>query len=338
MGYAERSYSYRFGNPSGGGGGGLGRLFGSVTPWVRRLLIANGAIWLLMWAGLLPGEWAIRTFGSSPEGFLTRPWSPLTYMFVHGGFWHVLVNMFVLFFFGPPLERTWGGREFLKYYLVAGLGGALGSLAFLPLPEVQADTLVVGASGAIFGLMLAFALLWPDAKIYIWGILPMRAKWFVALLAGFTLYASFTAGGDNVAHWAHLGGLVTGFGYLKWGQGISRALDPIFDRVAALWPGDGSGSTLRERTTGGGSGRTATGRRRRRTDAGKGDGARESKEGSPRGRVRRFRPEDDDGEPTSEEMLDEVDRILDKIREDGLDSLSEEGREFLDERSRRYRG
>lgn len=335
MGYAERSYSYRFGDPSGGGGGGLSRLFGSVTPWVRRLLIANGAIWLLMWAGLLPNEWAIRTFGSSPEGFLTRPWSPLTYMFVHGGFWHVLVNLFVLFFFGPPLERAWGGREFLKFYLVAGLGGALGSLAFLPLPAVQADTLVVGASGAIFGLMLAFALLWPDAKIYIWGILPMRAKWFVALLAGFTLYASFAAGGGNVAHWAHLGGLVTGFGYLKWGDGLSRALDPVFDRVAGLFPGERGGSGAGSGPSGSRGGLEVSGRRRRTAGGG---GRRGSEKSSSSGRGRRFGSRDDQAEPTSEEMLDEVDRILDKIREDGLDSLSEEEREFLDEMSRRYRG
>lgn len=334
MGYAERSYSYSFGDPSGGGGGGLGRLFGSVTPWVRRLLIANGAVFLLMFVGLLPEEWTIRTFGSSPEGFLTRPWSPLTYMFVHGGFWHVLVNMFVLFFFGPPLERAWGGRDFLKYYLIAGLGGALGSLVFLPLPEVQADTLVVGASGAIFGLMLAFALLWPDAKIYIWGILPMRAKWFVAIVAGFTLYASFSGGGGNVAHWAHLGGLVTGFGYLKWGQGVSRALDPLFDRVADLLPGDGDGSPARGRGSGGG-GPVFTGRRRRGGEGS--DGGRSTKTTSGSG-GRRFGSGSDDGESTSEEMLDEVDRILDKIREDGLDSLSDEERQFLDEMSRRYRG
>ena len=319
MGYAERSYSYRPGDGSRGfGGGGFGGVFGSVTPWVLRLLIANTAIWLLMAVGLLPRWWAAETFGFSPGGFLTRPWSPITYMFVHGGFWHLFVNMLVLFFFGPPLERAWGGRDFLKFYLVAGLGGALASVLFLPLPAVGGDTLVVGASGAIYGVMLAFALRWPDARVYIWGILPMRAKWFVGLLALFTLYASFAGGGGNVAHWAHLGGLVTAFLYLRWGEGVSDALDRVADRLESLADAGAGG--------GGGGSDGASRRVRRRRRAEPDDGGREIPFPGSRD------PE------TSEEMLDEVDRILDKIRERGLESLTEEERSFLDEMSRRYRG
>jgi len=241
MGYADRSYSYRPDGSSGGSGGrgGFGGLSGSVSPWVLRLLVANGAIFLLMLVGLLPRRWAIEALGFSPGGVLTRPWSLITYMFVHGGFWHVGVNMLVLFFFGPPLERAWGGRDFLKYYLVAGLGAALFSYLFLPLPDVSMQTTVVGASGAIFGLMLAFALMWPDAQIYIWGIFPMRAKWFVGLLAVFTLFSSFRGGGSQVADWAHLGGLVTGFAYLRWGRPVSGALDRVFDALGGLASGTG---------------------------------------------------------------------------------------------------
>lgn len=314
MGYAERSYSYRFGGGSDGfGRGSGGGLTGSLTPWVRRLLIANGAVWLLNAVGLLPHAWTVRTFGFSPGSLLFHPWSPVTYMFVHGGFWHLFVNMLVLFFFGPPLERAWGSREFLKFYLVSGLGGALISLLFLPLPVVEPATTVVGASGAIFGVMLAFALMWPDARIYVWGILPVRAKWFVAALAFFTLYATFAGGGGNVAHWTHLGGLVTGIVYLRHGERMSRVLDRAFS-----WVGK-AGDRVME-----------VGGRREDSAA---DGSRREE---PRRRPRRSRKVDRDG--SDPDTLDEVDRILDKIREEGLDSLTEEERAFLDEMSRRYRG
>ena len=330
MGYAERSYSYRPDGSSGGlgggrGGGGFGGLSGSVSPWVLRLLVANTAVFLLMFVGLLPDRWAIRTLGFSPGGILTRPWSLVTYLFVHGGLLHLGVNMLVLFFFGPPLERAWGGREFLKYYLVAGLGAALFSYLFLPLPDVSLQTTVVGASGAIFGLMLAFALMWPDAQIYIWGILPMRAKWFVGLLAVFTLFSSFRSGGSQVADWAHLGGLVVGFAYLRWGKPVSRALDRVFAAVGRL---------------GSGSGGSSSGTSRPRSGARGGGGGGSGGGSSDTIRIRRGRRSrsEESGEGASDEMLDEVDRILDKIREGGLDSLTDEEREFLDEMSRRYRG
>ncbi len=361
MGYAERSYSYRSDGSSGGfgrgrgqgggrgEGGGFGGLSGSVSPWVLRLLLANGAVFLLMLVGLLPGGfsatgWTIRTLGFSPDAILTRPWSPVTYMFVHGGLLHVGVNMLVLFFFGPPLERAWGGREFLKYYLVAGLGAALASYVFLPLPDVALQTTVVGASGAIFGVMLAFALMWPEARIWIWGILPMRAKWFVGLLAVFTLLSTFRGGGGRVADWAHLGGLVTGFVYLRWGRPVSGALDRVFDALDRLSPGSGGGSSSSRSPSapgrGAGSGGAAgtggaTGTGGAVGTASGGPGAGGSDGVIPlRGGGRSGEGRGD----ASEEMLDEVDRILDKIREEGLDALTEEEREFLDEMSRRYRG
>jgi len=325
MGYAERSYSYR---PDGGGGGlgfggAGGSLLGGLTPWVQRLLVANGAVWLLMWVGLLPGRWAVRTFGFAPADLLFHPWSPVTYMFVHGGFWHLFVNMLVLFFFGPPLERAWGSRYFLRFYLVAGLGGALFSILFLPAPGVSAGTPMVGASAATFGLMLAFALLWPEARIYIWGILPIRAKWFVTILAGFTFFASFGARGD-VAHWAHLGGLVTGFAYLRWGERADRQLGALLSRLRALLP-----DALSSPSDPSGKGR---GSRRSRWRSGGGGRARE--ESPARGRSGRG----GEGDAGTADTLDEVDRILDKIREEGMEALTEEERAFLDEMSRRYRG
>ncbi len=293
----------------GGGSFGAGGIDFSLSPWVKRLLIANAAIFLVMALGILPGGWAIRTFGFSPAEILRHPWSPITYMFVHGGFWHLFFNMVGLFFFGPPLERAWGSDFFLRYYLIAGLGGALFSVLLLPLPAIGAQQVVVGASGALFGLLLAFALRWPEAPIYIWGVLPVKAKWFVAIFGFMALWGT-VAGGGGVAHWAHLGGLATGYVYLRFDDRLSWRLGRVKRGLRKLFykapeeakEGNGPVRVVREQT------------------------------GSRRGR-RGKRSSDVTGD-----TLDRVDAILDKIRERGIDALSEEEREFLDEVSRKYQG
>jgi membrane associated rhomboid family serine protease len=295
MAYSDRSYSHSF--ASGGG-----RFAYVLTPWVKRLLIANFAIWLLMVLGLFPYGWTVNAFGFSPATFLRRPWSPLTYMFIHGGFWHVFFNMVAVFFFGPPLERTWGGREFVKFYLVCGLGAAFTSFLLI---GIIGSPLVIGASGAVFGLLLAFAMKWPNAPLYIWGLLPIKAKYFVGILGVVSFYATFTAGrmgGGGVAHWTHLGGFVSAWIYLKYGDRIETRLRRVRVRTRRL-------RVHRPGQAGGSGGQSGEPRR-----AG--------------GRHRRVDPD----------TLDEVDRILDKIREQGIDALSTEEREYLDEMSRRYRG
>lgn len=274
---------------SGFGGSGPGQLF---TPWVKRLLIANAAVFFAMALGLLPAAFAYRWLGFDAAEVWWRPWSPLTYMFVHGGFGHLFMNMLALFFFGPPLEREWGSRFFLKFYLVAGLGGALFSAIFYPM---IGPSLVVGASGAVFGLLLAFALNWPNAPIYLWFLIPVPAKWLVGALGLFTLYATFSAGGGGVAHWAHLGGLVTGFVYLRYGERIGRGLQKL------IWKEKPSHVRVER------GARPTVGRKAPKT--------RRGVEG---------------------DALDEVDRILDKIREHGMESLTPKERAFLDDMSRRY--
>lgn len=292
----------RGGGRSGGfrvgiGGGALAHM---MTPWVGRLLLANTAVFVLVnLLGLIPIGWAVDVLGFSPARLLVHPWSPFTYMFVHGGFFHLFANMLVLFFFGPPLERAWGGRQFLRFYLIAGMGGALFSLLLV---RIIGTPTVIGASGAIYGLLLAFALRWPDAPIYLWFLLPVKAKYFVGFVAFFSLYASLAGARDGVAHWTHLGGLATGYLYLKYGDALSW-------RWAAI----------RER------------RRRRGLQAASGGGGRPARQGS-KPRARR------EGDRREGDRLDEVDRILDKIRESGIDALSPKEREFLDEMSRRYRG
>jgi len=269
----------------------------SPTPWVKRLLIANTAIFLLMMVGLLPFGWTVQVFGFSPSRFLVHPWSPITYMFIHGGFWHLFLNMLGLFFFGPPLERAWGSDAFIRFYVIAGLGGALFSVLFLP---IVGDTTVVGASGALYGLLLAFAMRWPDAPIYLWAVLPIKAKYFVGALAFISIVTSFQGAASGVANWTHLGGLVTAFLYLKFGGKLDERLA---QRKKSRRQAN-SGLTV-------GKGGEAPGRR-----------------AEPRRRR---------GGSVDTDTLDEVDRILDKIRASGINSLSDDEREFLDEMSRRYR-
>lgn len=191
------------GPPFGGAGGGL-----RATPWVKRLLMANAAVFLVT-AGVGIGPMA-DLFAFSPSRLLERPWGMLTYMFVHADLWHLLMNMLVIFFFGPPLERRWGSDFFFKFYLVCGLGGVAMSFVF-------ADAAIVGASAACYGIMLAFATTWPDAPIHIWGVVPVRAKWVVGFLAALTLASALGPGRDGIAHLAHLGGVVTGFLLVKSG-------------------------------------------------------------------------------------------------------------------------
>ena len=203
---------------------GMGNPLGlTFTPWVKRLLIANVVVFVLTWAlgflssGIVPEYLAFR-----PVDALWKPWTVVTYMFVHGGLFHLLFNMLGLLFFGPRLEERWGSTEFIRFYLITGLGGALFSCIF---PQ-QA---IIGASAAVYGILLAFALYWPESPIYIWGILPIRAKWLVAILVAISVISTLSGGASGVAHLAHLGGLAAAFLYLKspwaptaWGPVVRR--------------------------------------------------------------------------------------------------------------------
>lgn len=267
--------------------------FGFVlTPWVKRLLIANGVMYLvtrLAFDGLLP------YLALTPAQVLMRPWTLVTYMFVHDGFLHVLLNMLGLFFFGPVLEERWGGREFLKFYLVAGLGAAALALLFPHAP-------IVGASGAVYGVMVAFAMYWPDNPIYIYGIFPIKAKWLVGGMVALSLFYALSGGRSGVAHLAHLGGALAAFLYLKspfapvaWGQvqtkpRVAKSNRPLFAR--------------REKP----------------------ESATTAAPSAPAPRTRELH-----------RSLDDVDRILDKISRGGMSSLTDEERQQLEEASRKFR-
>ncbi len=180
-----------------------------MTPWVTRLIFANVAVFLLQKA--MPAVTSMLAF--VPAYILVRPWTLFTYMFTHStiGISHILFNMFALYIFGPRVEARLGGKHFIRLYLLAGVSGGLLSLFFTPFVSI------VGASGAVFGVQLAYAMFYPRDKIYIWGVIPVEARVLVILMTVITLYGGFSGGG-NVAHFAHLGGYVGAYAYLKWLQ------------------------------------------------------------------------------------------------------------------------
>jgi len=270
--------------------GGFGPFGYRMTPWVKRIIAVNAVMFVVVnWIQAIPLTAAVQYLGFNVSEALREPWTIISYMFVHAGFLHVFLNMLMLFFFGPPLEERWGGKAFIKYYVICGIGGALFTLVF-------GGGTIIGASGAVFGVMLAYALNWPDSLIWIQAIFPVKAKYLVLFLGALSFFSAFAGAQDGIAHFAHLGGLVVGYVYLKkvW-------------EVQARWEG------LKKRL------------RRRRLSVvpgGSGDGTRGPSQLTP----------DADEEAR---ILEVVDRLLDKIAAHGLESLSAEERRFLDDVSRR---
>ncbi len=181
-----------------------------MTPWVQRLLFANVIMFFVQMT--MPSATDPLVF--VPMLVFTHPWTIVTYMFLHGGFTHILFNMIALFFFGPRVEARLGSRRFITLYLLAGVTGAAFSFIFAP------HAGVIGASAAVFGVMLAFAMFWPRDQIYIWGVIPVEARWLVVITTVLALWSGFGGSRGGVADFAHLGGYAGAFLYLKW---IGRA-------------------------------------------------------------------------------------------------------------------
>ena len=190
------------------------------TPAVRFLIIINVVIFLLQ------GLFGVERFLAFHFGLIPRliamkgwVWQLGTYMFLHHGLWHIFFNMFALWMFGSTLERVWGTKGFLKYYFLTGLGGGLCYFLF----NLGSTIPTIGASGAIYGLLVAYAVLFPNNVIYLWLIIPIKAKWF-ALLFGVIEFMASLQSSDSVAHLAHLGGMVIGYLYLKKERFFGRFL------------------------------------------------------------------------------------------------------------------
>jgi membrane associated rhomboid family serine protease len=190
---------------------------GPLTPAIKMLVLTNVAMFVL--TSIVPAM--VVRLGLVPAmvvGDLAF-WQPVTYMFLHGGIGHILFNMLALWMFGTDLERTWGTRFFTKYYFVTGIGAALVTVAWslspLPFAENIYYTATIGASGAIYGVLLAYGLYFPDRPIYVYFVFPIPAKYFVMIMGAIAFLSSVGSGGGGTAHWTHLGGLLVGYLYLR---------------------------------------------------------------------------------------------------------------------------
>jgi membrane associated rhomboid family serine protease len=196
-----------------------------LTPMVKRLMVVTSAVFVLTYVlGSFPFESMALYFRAYPEAYLgLRPhavihdlfvWQLVTYLFLHGGFFHIIFNMFALWMFGSDLESLWGGRRFLNYFFLTGIGAGV----FDVLLEPSGNIPTIGCSGAVFGLLLAYGVLFPDRPIYLYFIIPIKAKWFVAIMGLIELVTSWSNPGSGVSHVAHLGGMLFGYLYLRGGH------------------------------------------------------------------------------------------------------------------------
>src|SRR3954470_2047435 len=196
-----------------------------MTKWVRFLLIANVVIYFFQ----LTVASFTQNFLLIPALALTHPWTLVTYMFLHdpNSWSHIIFNMIGLFFFGSRVESRLGSTRFITLYFISGLTAAVFGFFF------AYRAAVIGASGAIYGIMLAYAYFWPRDRILIWGIIPVEARILVIVYAAISVMG-MAGGGGATAHYAHLGGLVGAFIYLRWldsNQGARRFRKAVQPRV-----------------------------------------------------------------------------------------------------------
>jgi len=316
--------------------------FGGFTmfpPVIKLLLVTNVAIYIifnLILAGYSVGNISFdllitKYFALNPlspvvfndNGEIVKlsfyPWQLITYMFMHGGFFHILINMLVLWMFGAELENTWGSQRFFTYYMICGVGAGLCNLLIAPLFTSVGPT--VGASGAIYGVLVAFGYLFPDRKIYIYGLIPVKAKFLVILYMLIELFA--VAGGQDsgIAHMAHLGGGVVGFVYLM-----------------IMYKGTGSGlfgnMDLKSKFTS----YTSSNKRSYEQPVNT-NGSHSKKEEVYEAKFHDLPVKDYKKEMESQEKIaqDKIDAILDKLSEGGYQSLSEDEKKILFQESKKLR-
>ncbi len=265
-----------------------------LTPWVGRLILANAVVLLLLETVFTaPGIRGALAF--DPAHVASQPWGVVTYLFVHGGLLHLLGNSLALYVFGCPVEERLGSRRFLLYYLYAGVGAAVFCWA---LSRVMTVGPIIGASGAILGVAVAFALLWPDARLFVFPIpVPIRARTLVIAYVGLDVTLALMAPGDGIAHVAHVGCAIFGYLFFRM-QRLAQPAAPeprLLEHAVRMPPvsHDVSG--------------------RRPSPPAVRAGAR--------------------AEPDASSA--ELNRLLDKISATGMGSLTPTERHFLDEMSRR---
>jgi membrane associated rhomboid family serine protease len=193
---------------------------GPVTPTVKVIIATNVGVFILQIVSHLLGSSFIDLyFGLVPIRVTQEHmlWQFVTYMFLHGGVFHIFFNMLTLFMFGNELERYWGTHRFLTYYFITGIGA--GACSWLV--AMNSWSIVIGASGAIYGLLLAYGLTYPNRIVYLNFLLPLKVKWLVLIMGAMAFLSSISGSEPGVASIAHLGGMVVGYLYLKgrdWGD------------------------------------------------------------------------------------------------------------------------
>ena len=199
-----------------------GIYFPPVTRTIKTLLIINAAIFIP--CELFPNVklyvyslFAVRPIAITEGLFI---WQPFTYMFLHGGWLHIFFNMMMLWMFGSQLEEVWGSKEFLKFYLFTGT--VAGIIIFVwNLTVAGPHSITLGASGAVFGVMLAYAVYWPDRELLFMMFFPLKTKYVVLLYAGVSFFSMVSGSGSGISHVGHLGGFIAGFVYLRYIRNIN---------------------------------------------------------------------------------------------------------------------
>ena len=290
-----------------------------MTSAVQALIAINVAI-LFLQLTIVPQESMQSALGFSFASAPSRWWTVLTYMFVHHDFWHLFWNVYALFLFGPRLEHLWGTKKFTFFYLLSGLGGLICYSLFFR----DSGALLLGASGAIFGVMGAYALQWPKQEVYLFWVLPMRVLTLVLLLVGFNLAMGvfgLAGGGTDVAYFAHLGGFIVAWLYMRTPPSVS--IEQLRQRISQVPDTEDPPRAIPR----------ALPRSRERVEEideivakSKAIAAKRPAAITP---ARKAAPRD--------LKADDVNRVLDKISAEGLDSLTSDERAILEEMSRRLR-
>jgi len=191
-----------------------------LTPMVKWLIIITSACFVLTYVPLQVFHseifaYPFALFALQADLVIHRfyVWQLATYLFLHGGWFHIIFNMFALWMFGSDLESAWGGKKFLYYYFLTGVGAGILDVSLNALFGISTAT--IGCSGAVYGLLLAYGILFPDRLIYLYMIVPIKAKWFVVIMGAIEFVSSFAGPGSGISHFAHLGGMLFGYIYLR---------------------------------------------------------------------------------------------------------------------------
>jgi len=262
-----------------------------ITPWVGRLIIANAVV-LLLRMTLFTSPEIVQALQFAPSTAFTQPWTFVSYMFVHAGLLHLVANMLMLYVFGTAVESRMGSRNFILYYLFCGVGAAVFSLLLAGIVSVGA---FVGASGAVLGVAVAFAYFWPDAELIVFPFpFPIKARTLVIGLVVLDIVASRLWPNDGVAHLAHVGGALFGFIFFRAQWWLSRRgpAEPARSVERVVMVQSGSAEPDHHTPV------------------------------TPMRPRRRAEPD---------QVTAEMDRVLDKISERGISSLTPAERRFLDE-------